>query len=84
ALDPGAEEPKELAAARKTADKLAAQRQAEAADSAGTAETAETAARPGSRTVPHADEQARAAERPTRPMGESRQQTDQPEQEGRE
>ncbi|MDG9727562.1 MULTISPECIES: NuoI/complex I 23 kDa subunit family protein [unclassified Streptomyces] len=60
ALDPGAEDPKELVAARKTADKLAAQQEA--------ARTAET----------HADEQARAAERPTRPMGDSRQQTDQP------
>jgi NADH-quinone oxidoreductase subunit I len=84
ALDPGAEEPKELAAARKTADKLAAQRQAEAAGPAGTAETTEPAARPGSPAEPHADEQARAAEGPTRPMGESRQQTDQPGQEGRE
>jgi NADH-quinone oxidoreductase subunit I len=33
---------------------------------------------------PHADEQARAAESPTRPAGESKQQTDQPRQEGRE
>ncbi|MGC9379558.1 4Fe-4S binding protein [Streptomyces sp. MH13] len=60
ALDPGAEEPKELAAARKAADKLAAQQEA---------------ARPAE---PHADEQARAAEQPTRAMGDSKQQTDQP------
>jgi NADH-quinone oxidoreductase subunit I len=59
ALDPGAEEPKELAAARKTAEKLAAQQQPPA-------------------TEAHADEQARAAERPTRPQGDSQQQTDQP------
>ncbi|MEU0250611.1 4Fe-4S binding protein [Streptomyces sp. NPDC006235] len=59
ALDPGAEEPKELVTARKTADKLAAQQAPPA-------------------TEPHADEQARAAERPTRPQGDSKQQTDQP------
>ncbi|CAL9541302.1 4Fe-4S binding protein [Streptomyces sp. enrichment culture] len=59
ALDPGAEEPKELAAARKAAEKLAAQQT------------------PPS-TTPHADEQARAAEQPTRPQGASKQQTDQP------
>ncbi|MET9680133.1 NuoI/complex I 23 kDa subunit family protein [Streptomyces coeruleorubidus] len=59
ALDPGAEEPKELATARKTADKLAAQQAPPA-------------------TEPHADEQARAAEQPTRPQGASKQQTDQP------
>lgn len=55
ALDPGAEEPKELAAARKTADKLAAEaaEAAEAADAAKTAaaeaakaEAAEPAAQP--------------------------------------
>ncbi|MFJ4565771.1 4Fe-4S binding protein [Streptomyces caelestis] len=61
ALDPGAEEPKELATARKTADKLAAQQA------------------PPAPTEPHADEQARAAEQPTRPQGASKQQTDQPE-----
>ncbi|MGC2999784.1 NuoI/complex I 23 kDa subunit family protein [Streptomyces sp. G35A] len=75
ALDAGAEDPKELAAARKTADKLAAaQAPAEATPSSA----------PPSGTEPHADEQARAAESPTRPMGESKQQTDQPRQEGRE
>ncbi len=69
ALDPGAEEPKELAAARKTADKLAAQQ-----------ETAQqTTAQQETRTTEqHADDQARAAERPTRPMGDSKQQTEQP------
>ncbi|NEE47519.1 NADH-quinone oxidoreductase subunit I, partial [Streptomyces sp. SID8455] len=35
ALDPGAEEPKEIAAARKTADKLAAQ-QAQQSEEGGT------------------------------------------------
>ncbi|MDN0193671.1 4Fe-4S binding protein [Streptomyces sp. S.PNR 29] len=71
ALDPGAEEPKELAAARKTADKLAAQQEAA---------LAEADDRPTSppETEPHADEQARAAEQPTRPAGDSKQQTDQP------
>ncbi|MGW1224107.1 4Fe-4S binding protein [Streptomyces sp. NPDC001515] len=42
ALDAGAEEPKEIAAARKTADKLRAQREQEAAEAA--ARTAEAAA----------------------------------------
>ncbi|MFE0791406.1 4Fe-4S binding protein [Streptomyces mutabilis] len=65
ALDPGAEEPKELAAARKTADKLAAQQ-----------ETARQ--EPAQATERHADDQARAAERPTRALGDSKQQTDQP------
>jgi NADH-quinone oxidoreductase subunit I len=37
ALDPGAEEPKEIAAARRTAEKLAAQQEAEAAAQAGPA-----------------------------------------------
>ncbi|MEV5435334.1 NADH-quinone oxidoreductase subunit I [Streptomyces sp. NPDC052682] len=98
ALDPGAEEPKELATARKAAEKLAAQQQAEAAETAGAIKTAEAvetggtprpgAARtapPASGTEPHADEQSRAAEGPTRPMGDSQQQTDQPRpgQEGR-
>ncbi|ANB07951.1 NADH-quinone oxidoreductase subunit I [Streptomyces ambofaciens] len=81
ALDPGAEEPKELTAARKTADKLAAQQ-----ETPQPPEASREAARAGE---PHADEQARAAEQPTRPMGDSKQQTDQPrpdqpEQEGRE
>ncbi|MEU0738390.1 4Fe-4S binding protein [Streptomyces sp. NPDC006134] len=84
ALDPGAEEPKELAAARKTADKLAAQRQTEAAVPTEAAEATGAPAEPKSPAEPHADEQAREAEQPTRPMGESRQQTDQPRQEGRE
>ncbi|MER5469660.1 NADH-quinone oxidoreductase subunit I [Streptomyces sp. NPDC002685] len=46
ALDPGAEEPKEVAAARKTADKLATEQaaQAEAAEQAAQAEAAEQAA----------------------------------------
>ncbi|MEU6099446.1 NuoI/complex I 23 kDa subunit family protein [Streptomyces flaveolus] len=73
ALDPGAEEPKELAAARKTADKLAAQQEAarqEAAQQGAPEATGQNEA--------HADEQARAAEQPTRPMGDSKQQTDQP------
>ncbi|MFD2690896.1 4Fe-4S binding protein [Streptomyces phyllanthi] len=95
ALDPGAEEPKELAAARKTADKLAAQQQAERAEQAIRTDQATAApgrptapGRPaapdrpaaptGTGTEPHADEQARASEGPTRPMGESKQQTDQP------
>lgn len=39
ALDPGAEEPKELAAARKTAEKLKAQQQAEEAEQAEQAGT---------------------------------------------
>ncbi|MFF9495095.1 NuoI/complex I 23 kDa subunit family protein [Streptomyces flaveolus] len=73
ALDPGAEEPKELAAARKTADKLAAQQ--EAAQQEAAQQSAAEATGP---TEAHADEQARAAERPTRPMGDSKQQTDQP------
>jgi NADH-quinone oxidoreductase subunit I len=75
ALDPGAEEPKEIAAARKTAEKLAAQQE--------TTPAVATPAAPAdlSSTTPHADEQARAAEQPTRPMGESRQQSDQPTQE---
>lgn len=85
ALDPGAEEPKELAAARKTADKLAA-RQLAAQQETAQQETAqqETAQQETTRqqaaraTEPHADEQARAAEQPTRPMGDSKQQTDQP------
>ncbi|MBX9396239.1 NADH-quinone oxidoreductase subunit I [Streptomyces sp. TRM72054] len=72
ALDPGAEEPKEVAAARKTAEKLAAQQEAAAARPAQPTEPAAT--------EPHAAEQARAAERPTRPMGESKQQTDLPQQ----
>jgi NADH-quinone oxidoreductase subunit I len=59
ALDPGAEEPKEIATARKTAEKLAAQQAPPV-------------------TEPHADEQARAAEGPTRAQGDSQQQTDQP------
>ncbi|MFF4516674.1 NuoI/complex I 23 kDa subunit family protein [Streptomyces mirabilis] len=61
ALDPGAEEPKELAAARKTADKLAAEAAtaAEAAELA--ARTAEQAAQPeppagGTTTGPATDE----------------------------
>jgi NADH-quinone oxidoreductase subunit I len=33
-------------------------------------------------TEPHADEQARAAEQPTRPQGDSKQQTDQPKNPG--
>ncbi|GAA5215011.1 4Fe-4S binding protein [Streptomyces thinghirensis] len=70
ALDPGAEEPKELAAARKTADKLAAQQE--------TAQQETTRQQAARATEPHADEQARAAEQPTRPMGDSKQQTDQP------
>ncbi|MFE6287710.1 NuoI/complex I 23 kDa subunit family protein [Streptomyces sp. NPDC057877] len=82
ALDPAAEEPKEIAAARKTAEKLAAQQEAES--------TADPDGKPGSGTgtasasTPHADEQARAAEGPTRAAGDSKQQTDQPRQEGRE
>ncbi|GGT27695.1 NuoI/complex I 23 kDa subunit family protein [Streptomyces chromofuscus] len=90
ALDPGAEEPKEIAAARKTAEKLAAQQEAATAETAQPDATAArpagqdaTAARPAP-TEPHAAEQARAAERPTRPMGESQQQTDLPRQEGQE
>ncbi|WP_121748613.1 NADH-quinone oxidoreductase subunit I [Streptomyces sp. E2N166] len=75
ALDPGAEEPKELAAARKTADKLAAQQESARQESAPHETTRQRAARV---TEPHADEQARAAEQPTRPMGDSKQQTDQP------
>ncbi|MFF2509743.1 NuoI/complex I 23 kDa subunit family protein [Streptomyces sp. NPDC058086] len=47
ALDPGAEEPKELAAARKTADKLAA----EAATAAEAAEAAELAAQTADQAV---------------------------------
>jgi NADH-quinone oxidoreductase subunit I len=92
ALDPGAEEPKELAAARKTAEKLAAQQQptptgpttpaepAAPAEPTGSARPTGPGARPAppTGTEPHADEQARAAEQPTRPMGESKQQTDQP------
>ncbi|MFJ8537493.1 4Fe-4S binding protein [Streptomyces sp. NPDC093591] len=80
ALDPGAEEPKEIAAARKTAEKLAAAQQQDAATTPATpaAPTTSTA------TEPHAHEQARAAEQPTRPAGESKQQTDQPKQEGQE
>ncbi|MFB7084041.1 4Fe-4S binding protein [Streptomyces sp. NPDC056296] len=70
ALDPGAEEPKELAAARKTADKLAAQQE--------TAQQETVQQETARATEPHADEQARAAEQPTRPMGDSKQQTDQP------
>ncbi|MFI6205503.1 4Fe-4S binding protein [Streptomyces sp. NPDC051041] len=89
ALDPGAEEPKELATARKTAEKLAAQRQA-AAPGGPSAPAAGPTARPApagsAGTESHADQQARAAESPTRPMGDSPQQTDQPEpgREGRE
>ncbi|MEU5253123.1 4Fe-4S binding protein [Streptomyces longwoodensis] len=59
ALDPRAEESKEIAAARKTAEKLAAQQAPPV-------------------TEPLADEQARAAEGPTRAQGDSQQQTDQP------
>ncbi|MGW7281494.1 NuoI/complex I 23 kDa subunit family protein [Streptomyces sp. NPDC054844] len=75
ALDPGAEEPKELAAARKTADKLAAQQETAQQETAQQQTAQQQAARA---TEPHADEQARAAEQPTRPMGDSKQQTDQP------
>ncbi|WP_247695795.1 NADH-quinone oxidoreductase subunit I [Streptomyces sp. b94] len=75
ALDPGAEEPKELAAARKTADKLAAQQETAQQQTAQQQTTRQQAARAAE---PHADEQARAAEQPTRPMGDSKQQTDQP------
>ncbi|MFJ8143600.1 4Fe-4S binding protein [Streptomyces sp. NPDC096048] len=75
ALDPGAEEPKELAAARKTADKLAAQREAAQREAVQQETVQQETARA---TEPHADEQARAAEQPTRPMGDSKQQTDQP------
>ncbi|MFI8190872.1 NuoI/complex I 23 kDa subunit family protein [Streptomyces sp. NPDC085946] len=87
ALDPGAEEPKELATARKTAEKLAAQQRSEAAEATGHA--APPAAPASSGTASHADEQARAAEGPTRPHGDSPQQTDRPRptdrrQEGRE
>jgi NADH-quinone oxidoreductase subunit I len=73
ALDPGAEEPKELAAARKTADKLAAQQEAAQQEA-----VQQAAAQAPESTEAHADEQARAAEQPTRPMGDSKQQTDQP------
>jgi NADH-quinone oxidoreductase subunit I len=72
ALDPAAEEPKELAAARKTAEKLAAQQQPAPTEPATPAEQATAA------TESHADEQSPAAEQPTRPTGESKQQTDQP------
>ncbi|GJF18647.1 4Fe-4S binding protein [Streptomyces sp. HO565] len=83
ALDPGAEEPKELAAARKTADKLAAQQEAAQQEAAQQEAAQQEAAQQGAAeatgpTEAHADEQARAAERPTRPMGDSKQQTDQP------
>ncbi|GGL74085.1 hypothetical protein GCM10010129_17280 [Streptomyces fumigatiscleroticus] len=105
ALDPGAEEPKELAAARKTAEKLAAQQEAAVAGSAerpavqpesagagaGPATPPAAGAGPGTAppaapdgSEPHADEQARATEGPTRPAGESKQQTDRPRREGRE
>lgn len=80
ALDPGAEEPKELAAARKTADKLAAQQETAHRETAHqeTAQQETTRQQAARATEPHADEQARAAEQPTRPMGDSKQQTDQP------
>ncbi|MFF9274996.1 NuoI/complex I 23 kDa subunit family protein [Streptomyces griseosporeus] len=87
ALDPGAEEPKEIAAARKTAEKLAAQQAAPAAPATTEPQPAPSAReprRPASPAVPHAEEQARAAEQPTRAQGDSRQQTDQPRQEGQE
>jgi NADH-quinone oxidoreductase subunit I len=44
ALDPGAEEPKEIAAARKTADKLAAEQAEQAEQAAAQAEQAARAA----------------------------------------
>ncbi|MEV5517372.1 NADH-quinone oxidoreductase subunit I [Streptomyces flaveolus] len=78
ALDPGAEEPKELAAARKTADKLAAQQEAAQREAAQQEAAQQGAAEATGPTEAHADEQARAAEQPTRPMGDSKQQTDQP------
>nr|WP_229859171.1 NADH-quinone oxidoreductase subunit I [Streptomyces poonensis] len=81
ALDPGAEEPKEIAAARKAAEKLAAQQETAAAQPVAPSPPSATSP---TGTEPHADEQARAAERPTRPMGGSQQQTDQPRQEDRE
>ncbi|MFE5395345.1 4Fe-4S binding protein [Streptomyces sp. NPDC056568] len=74
ALDPGAEEPKELAAARRTADKLSAQQEASPQEARQEAPAGETPRA----TEPLADEQARAAEQPPRPMGDSKQQTDQP------
>ncbi|MFD6620235.1 NADH-quinone oxidoreductase subunit I, partial [Streptomyces albidoflavus] len=43
ALDPASEEPKELAAARKTADKLAAAQAAESAETGGPVQSAESA-----------------------------------------
>ncbi|MCZ9353335.1 4Fe-4S binding protein [Streptomyces mutabilis] len=75
ALDPGAEEPKELAAARKTADKLAAQQET-ARQKTARQKTARQ--EPVQATERHADDQARAAERPPRATGDSKQQTDQP------
>ncbi|WP_432118386.1 4Fe-4S binding protein [Streptomyces sp. bgisy032] len=91
ALDPGAEEPKELAAARKTADKLAAQQAPQDPPAQQAAPATEPHATEPHPTESHADEQARAAEQPTRPQGDSPQQTGQPEtgqpetgQEGRE
>lgn len=69
ALDPAAEEPKEIAAARKTADKLEAARQAEQAEQAAQAEQAEQA------------EQAAPAEQPQQPpKSQQPQQPQQPEQ----
>ncbi|MEU1051173.1 NADH-quinone oxidoreductase subunit I [Streptomyces sp. NPDC005876] len=97
ALDPGAEEPKELTTARRTAEKLTATAigagagtgtgaatgngtGAATGNGTGTATGRDTAPGTGTgpRTEPHASEQARAAEWPTRPAGDSKQQTDQP------
>ncbi|CAM5241384.1 NuoI/complex I 23 kDa subunit family protein [Streptomyces fumanus] len=84
ALDPGAEEPKELTTARRTAEKLTPHTEPQTTGPQATEPrpakpqvTDAQATRPEV-TEPHATEQARAAEQPTRPLGDSKQQTDQP------
>ena len=82
ALDPGAEEPKELAAARKAADKLAAQ-QAPPATEPHADEQARAAERP---TRPHGDSKQQTDQPPPATDQPTTPQTDQPKpgQEGRE
>ncbi|MET9408645.1 NADH-quinone oxidoreductase subunit I [Streptomyces sp. NPDC002935] len=64
ALDPGAEEPKEVAAARKTADKLATEQaaQAEAAEQAAQAEAAQAAQAAQAGQAERAGQAAQAAQ----------------------
>ncbi|MEU9140262.1 NADH-quinone oxidoreductase subunit I [Streptomyces sp. NPDC048404] len=68
ALDPGAEEPKEIAAARKAADKLAAEQAAEAERAAQAAEAAEAAETAQPPQAADTAEATQAAETPQPPQ----------------